>query len=179
MNPARSLAPCIVNHSFTKYHWIYWAGPIAGVILAVLIYKLVKALEYETCNGEEHEQGKQLLPKANKNRKPLPVASLASVHSGSASIRIPNPSCQKNPPPAAAPTPQNLQLTSSAAKQNKTSELPECYADSAGDYAELNSSIRPLSSTAQIVTLQAISSLDRNEEIGEDNPAIAPVSCRQ
>ncbi|PVH77953.1 aquaporin-like protein, partial [Cadophora sp. DSE1049] len=50
LNPVRSLAPCIVNNSFTSYHWIYWVGPITGVILAVIIYKLVKALEYESVN---------------------------------------------------------------------------------------------------------------------------------
>ncbi|CAG8956036.1 hypothetical protein HYFRA_00008892 [Hymenoscyphus fraxineus] len=52
LNPIRSLAPCIVNRSFTHYHWIYWAGPITGTILAVVIYKLVKALEYETAQEE-------------------------------------------------------------------------------------------------------------------------------
>ncbi|KAH8654143.1 aquaporin-like protein, partial [Tricladium varicosporioides] len=55
VNPARSLAPCIVNRSFTSYHWIYWVGPIAGTCLAVILYKLVKALEYETAHGEEPE----------------------------------------------------------------------------------------------------------------------------
>jgi hypothetical protein len=43
--------------------------------------------------------------------------------------------------------------------------LPEFYADGAGDYRELNSSVRLLSPTG--VTLQAFSSLDGNEEIGE------------
>ncbi|TQS36101.1 hypothetical protein Golomagni_03457 [Golovinomyces magnicellulatus] len=48
LNPARSLAPCVVNKAFDSYHWIYWVGPICGVFLAVLFYNLVKALEYET-----------------------------------------------------------------------------------------------------------------------------------
>ncbi|KAE9364590.1 aquaporin-like protein, partial [Stipitochalara longipes BDJ] len=48
MNPVRSLAPCIVNLDFPEYLWIYFVGPISGVILAVLVFKLVVALEYET-----------------------------------------------------------------------------------------------------------------------------------
>lgn len=172
MNPARSLAPCIVNRSFTRYHWIYWVGPISGVILAVLIFKLVKALEYETCNGEEKEQSKQLLPQANKNQ--TPVASIASVHFSRSSSRIAIISGQKNPPPAPVQTSQNLTLTPSSVKQNEKSGLPECYADGAGDYRELNSSICLLSPTG--VTLQAISSLDGNEEIEGANSAATPLS---
>ena len=175
VNPARSLAPCIVNRSFTSYHWIYWVGPISGVILAVLIFKLVKALEYETCNGEEKEQSKQLLPQANKNQ--TPVASLASVHFSRSSSRIAIISGQKSPTPAPVQTSQNLKLIPSSVKQNEKSGLPECYADGAGDYRELNSSIRLLSPTG--VTLQAISSLDGNEEIDEANSTgYSSVSCR-
>jgi aquaporin related protein len=47
MNPIRSLAPC----DFPEYLWIYFVGPIAGVILTVLVYKLVTALEYETAQN--------------------------------------------------------------------------------------------------------------------------------
>ncbi|KAF4624285.1 hypothetical protein G7Y89_g13889 [Cudoniella acicularis] len=75
LNPARSLAPCIVNRSFTSYHWIYWVGPIAGTVLAVLLYKLVKALEYEAVNGEHHDPA---LPRIN--RKASSVIPLASIH---------------------------------------------------------------------------------------------------
>jgi hypothetical protein len=166
VNPARSLAPCIVNRSFTSYHWIYWVGPILGVVLAVLIFKLVKALEYETCNGEEKEQSKQLLPQANKDE--TPIASLASVHFTRSSSTIAIISGRKNPPPAPVQTSQDLILTPSSAQQNEKPALPECYADGAGDYRELNSSVRLLSPTG--VTLQAISSLDGNEEIDETKP---------
>jgi hypothetical protein len=172
VNPARSLAPCIVNHSFTSYHWIYWVGPISGVVLAVLIFKLVKALEYETCNGEEKEQSKQLLPQANKNE--TPIASLASVHFTRSSSTIAIISVQKIPPPAPVQTSQNLILTASSVQQNEKSGLPECYADGAGDYRESNSPIRLLSPTG--VTLQAISSLDGNEEIKGVNSIATPLS---
>ncbi|QSZ33994.1 hypothetical protein DSL72_005574 [Monilinia vaccinii-corymbosi] len=55
MNPARSLGPAVVTMSFPSYHWIYWVGPIAGAGLASIIYKLIKALEYETAQLSEHE----------------------------------------------------------------------------------------------------------------------------
>lgn len=48
LNPARSFGPCVVLHSFPGYHWIYWLGPFLGSLLAVLFYRLIKVLEYET-----------------------------------------------------------------------------------------------------------------------------------
>jgi len=50
LNPARSLGPSVVTHSFEGYHWIYWLGPILGSLLASGFYKYVRALEYETLN---------------------------------------------------------------------------------------------------------------------------------
>lgn len=50
LNPARSFGPCVVLHSFPGYHWIYWLGPALGSLLAVLFYRLIKILEYETAN---------------------------------------------------------------------------------------------------------------------------------
>ncbi|KAF2773978.1 aquaporin-like protein [Teratosphaeria nubilosa] len=50
LNPARSFGPCVVLHSFPGYHWIYWLGPALGSILAVLFYRFIKVLEYETAN---------------------------------------------------------------------------------------------------------------------------------
>ncbi|KAK6425951.1 Aquaporin-1, partial [Oleoguttula sp. CCFEE 5521] len=50
LNPARSFGPCVVLHTFPGYHWIYWLGPALGAILAVLFYRFVKAMEYETAN---------------------------------------------------------------------------------------------------------------------------------
>lgn len=39
-----------MNHLFPGYHWIYWLGPALGAVLAVLFYRFVKVLEYETAN---------------------------------------------------------------------------------------------------------------------------------
>jgi len=52
LNPARSLAPSVVSHSFPGYHWIYWIGPGCGAGLAAVLYKLVKSLEYESANPD-------------------------------------------------------------------------------------------------------------------------------
>ncbi|PMD38785.1 aquaporin-like protein [Hyaloscypha variabilis F] len=52
LNPARSFGPAVIVHSFESYHWVYWVGPFAGSILAVLMFKLIKALEYTSVNGE-------------------------------------------------------------------------------------------------------------------------------
>lgn len=35
---------------FESHHWIYWAGPYAGSILAASLYKLLKILEFEKAN---------------------------------------------------------------------------------------------------------------------------------
>lgn len=50
MNPARSFGPCVVTHEFPVYHWIYWLGPALGTLIAVVFYRFVKVLEYETAN---------------------------------------------------------------------------------------------------------------------------------
>jgi aquaporin related protein len=50
LNPARSFGPCVILTSFPGYHWIYWLGPFLGSLLAVLFYRLIKMLEYETAN---------------------------------------------------------------------------------------------------------------------------------
>jgi aquaporin related protein len=35
----------VVVHSFEGYHWIYWAGPILGAVVASGLYKFIKMLE--------------------------------------------------------------------------------------------------------------------------------------
>ncbi|KAF2000739.1 aquaporin-like protein [Amniculicola lignicola CBS 123094] len=50
LNPARSFGPDVVLATFDSYHWIYWVGPLLGAIIAVVFYRLIKALEYETAN---------------------------------------------------------------------------------------------------------------------------------
>ncbi|CAK7568238.1 MAG: Aquaporin-1 [Sporothrix epigloea] len=87
VNPARSFGPCVATRSFTGYQWIYWVGPILGSLLATGFYKIIKFLEYETCNpGQDgcgngnsdqvfqlHHEGSPslnsnaMLPQGNKN----------------------------------------------------------------------------------------------------------------
>lgn len=50
LNPARSFGPCIAAASFPDYHWIYWVGPLFGSCIAFGIWKLLRFLNYETCN---------------------------------------------------------------------------------------------------------------------------------
>jgi aquaporin rerated protein, other eukaryote len=57
LNPARSFGPCVVVHSFHRYHWIYWVGPILGSLLASGFYMFIKALEYETVNPDSDASG--------------------------------------------------------------------------------------------------------------------------
>ena len=50
LNPARSFGPDVIAARFNGYHWIYWVGPFLGAVCAVLFYRLIKGLEYETAN---------------------------------------------------------------------------------------------------------------------------------
>jgi MIP family channel proteins len=39
MNPARSFGPALVHQFFGPLHWCYWAAPIAGAVVAALLYE--------------------------------------------------------------------------------------------------------------------------------------------
>lgn len=52
LNPARSLGPAIVKHSFPSYHWIYWVGPILASLFTAGFYHFLKWIDYETCNPD-------------------------------------------------------------------------------------------------------------------------------
>lgn len=46
MNPARSLGSSVIAAEFPGYHWIYWAGPLIGSLIATGFYSLLKIFDY-------------------------------------------------------------------------------------------------------------------------------------
>ncbi|KAI4957963.1 hypothetical protein J4E86_005103 [Alternaria arbusti] len=58
LNPARSFGPCVVTGVFDTEHWIYWVGPAAGAIIAVVFYQFIKILEYEVANPGQDDDDK-------------------------------------------------------------------------------------------------------------------------
>jgi len=72
LNPARSFGPCVVTKTFPHYHYIYWAGPLMGTLLAWGMYKIVKSVEYETVNpGQDFDDHEAALfhPPSNASNK--------------------------------------------------------------------------------------------------------------
>ena len=59
LNPARSLGPDVATKRFDGYHWIYWVGPLLGAVLAVLLYRLLKLLEYQTALPDADGDGRR------------------------------------------------------------------------------------------------------------------------
>ncbi|EKD17191.1 uncharacterized protein L3040_005409 [Drepanopeziza brunnea f. sp. 'multigermtubi'] len=57
LNPARGFGPDLILGDFKGYHWIYYIGPLLGAALAALLYKLLKYLEYTTCNPDQDDDG--------------------------------------------------------------------------------------------------------------------------
>ncbi|KAJ9130977.1 Aquaporin-like protein [Pleurostoma richardsiae] len=57
LNPARSLGPAVVNHTFPKYFWIYWIGPGLGSLLASAFYYLLTILRWQECNPNQDSDG--------------------------------------------------------------------------------------------------------------------------
>ncbi|MEO8458079.1 MAG: aquaporin [Chloroflexota bacterium] len=41
MNPARSFGPAVASGVW-DYHWVYWIGPLAGSLIAVAIYEVLR-----------------------------------------------------------------------------------------------------------------------------------------
>lgn len=130
MNPIRSLAPCIVNRDFPEYLWIYFVGPIAGVILAVLVYKLVIALEYETAQNQDPTPELGLPIVTNSGRKPASGIPMTGVHSDPSSIQE---DVSAKTPELQIPMPDKTSTRSithaSPPQQEEKAVLPECYAD--------------------------------------------------
>lgn len=62
LNPTRSFGPAVVTHDFPGHHWVYWAGPFLGALIAAGFYKFVKILEYETANPGQDETDSRRVP---------------------------------------------------------------------------------------------------------------------
>lgn len=45
LNPARSFGPALITMNFS-YHWLYWAAPIIGGIIAAGVYKGLDAVRF-------------------------------------------------------------------------------------------------------------------------------------
>ncbi|KAJ4358303.1 uncharacterized protein N0V89_002885 [Didymosphaeria variabile] len=67
LNPARSFGPCVVTGIFDREHWIYWVGPAAGAVLAVVFYNFIKILEYEMANPDQDADDKDVKEKQNSD----------------------------------------------------------------------------------------------------------------
>jgi aquaporin rerated protein, other eukaryote len=68
MNPARSLGPATINHSFLGSFWIYWVGPGLGLLLACDFYEILCFLHWKDVNVGQDLDGtdieKQRVPGA-------------------------------------------------------------------------------------------------------------------
>lgn len=58
---------------FVSYHWIYWAGPVLGSIVAAGFYKFIKILEYESANP--NQDASKVQQQQEQRRKDLLMAA--------------------------------------------------------------------------------------------------------
>jgi len=73
LNPARSLGPAVVNHTFPGYFWIYWLGPLLGSLLASGFYVLLKFLRWKECNpGQDWDDAEKCEPETQLPGKECP-----------------------------------------------------------------------------------------------------------
>ena len=50
LNPARTLGPALASGTIDDgYHYVYWVGPMAGAVLAALVYHIVYFRQVEIC----------------------------------------------------------------------------------------------------------------------------------
>lgn len=53
MNPARSFGPAVASNTWDS-QWVYWVGPVAGALLAALIYELLREPKTPGTGPTEH-----------------------------------------------------------------------------------------------------------------------------
>ena len=58
---------------FVSYHWIYWAGPVLGSVVAAGFYKFIKVLEYE--NANPNQDASKVQQQQEQRRKDLLMAA--------------------------------------------------------------------------------------------------------
>lgn len=83
LNPARALAPDVINGSFPGYHWIYWLGPALGALLSAGFYHLLEALDWHQANpGQDYDdlETQMFKPGSKVSSRPN-VAALALTQS--------------------------------------------------------------------------------------------------
>lgn len=56
INPARSLGPNVVMASFPGYTWVYYVGPLIGVLIAVAMYAMLRFLRSIVYKQDSEEQ---------------------------------------------------------------------------------------------------------------------------
>jgi len=83
LNPARSLGPAVVNHSFPGYFWIYWLGPLLGSLLACSFYVLLRYLRWKECNpGQDWDDVEKRDSERHLNSKRSSNNSEGPIHNG-------------------------------------------------------------------------------------------------
>lgn len=91
---------------FVSYHWIYWAGPVLGSIVAAGFYKFIKILEYESANP--NQDASKVQQQQEQRRKDLLMAAgideaeadrvanrLSQVHAQDHAVFSRSASCEK------------------------------------------------------------------------------------
>ncbi|BGP30654.1 hypothetical protein JCM10296v2_002411 [Rhodotorula toruloides] len=96
LNPARTFGPCVVQHSFESYHWLYWVGPALGALVASGFYHLIKHLEYETVladddsdDEDDRDEEEQVAP---PQQTQAPVLQIATDAAGAPVVQAVPPS---------------------------------------------------------------------------------------
>ncbi len=52
MNPARSFGPAVAANIWDS-HWVYWVAPIAGALIAALVYELLREPNIASVEGKQ------------------------------------------------------------------------------------------------------------------------------